>query len=408
MVKQSIKAQEPIKKKSISDFKKNFGFSNSKISTKGDKGDKDDGVITAKNADKPMEWLIMPKGFQDALKLPGIPLGYVTTIAGHSNVGKSTLVNHSIVSAQHQGLIPVIFDTENNFDWHYAIDCGMIATPVYDDIEVEKVDEETGEITTEIENKIVNYDGDFIYFNNMMLIQKYGNINYSTMKTESKRRDEAVIEDVASCVNELLKLQSEGEIDKGFVFIWDSVGSLGCYKGYASNSNSSLWNAGAISQAFKIIFNDKIPRTRKINIPYFNTFIIINKVWNDISTLVPSAALSCGETIYYASRLILLMGGQLKSSIKRLTAISKGETYNYGIQTKLKVMKNQLPSPFNISYEGSAACTSYGLIGIDEIDDFRKMHIKEILDELNKLSSKDNSGVITESDVSFIEEDTME
>ena len=62
----------------------------------------------------------------------------VTTVVGHSNVGKSTLVNHALVAAQRKGRIPVIYDTENNFDFTYAMDMGFEAEPVYDDVEVEK------------------------------------------------------------------------------------------------------------------------------------------------------------------------------------------------------------------------------------------------------------------------------
>jgi hypothetical protein len=398
MVKQSTKIKEPIPKKSISDFKKNFGF-----------GGTQKGSIKATNADKEMEWLVMPKGFQDALKLPGIPCGYVIAIAGHTNVGKSTLVNHAIVAAQHKGMIPVIFDTENNFDWKYAINMGMVATPIYKD--VEEVDDETGEIKTI--NKIVDYDGEFIYFNTTMLAEKYGNMNYSSGKEEKTFRSEAVIEDVARCVNELIKAQDSGEITQGMVFIWDSIGSIECYKSYASNVNNNMWNAGALSQAFNVIFNDRIPRTRKTSCPFTDTFIFINKVWMDSQSSPvgpPSISMKGGESASYSARLIILMGGQLKSASKRLTAISKGETYNYGIQVKIKVFKNQLPVPYNLTYESNVACTPYGLIGIDELDNFRKEHISEILNQLNTLINKDNadSNEVSEKDIEFVEEESGE
>ena len=95
MVQPAKKA--PIKKKATIDSlkeKMNFGV-------KVNNGE----IEGASNADKPMDWIIMPKAFQDAIKLPGFPMGYVSTICGHSNTGKSTLVNHAIVAAQRQGLI---------------------------------------------------------------------------------------------------------------------------------------------------------------------------------------------------------------------------------------------------------------------------------------------------------------
>lgn len=403
MVKQSIKKRDGIQKKSISDFKKNFGF-----------GGTSAGSITAKNADKEMQWLVMPKGFQDALKLPGIPMGYVTGIAGHSNVGKSTLVNHIITAAQHTGNIPVIFDTENNFDFTYARDCGFSAEPVYGDVEVEKTDEETGEITIVKERKIVDYEGEFIYFNSAMLAQKYGNYNYSSGKIEKNFRKDAAIEDVAHCVNDLIKAQDMGEITQGLVFVWDSIGSLLSYRSIASDgTNNNMWSAGAISQSFNNIFNDKIPRTRKVDCPYTNTFVFVNKVWMDNMTNPigpPSIELKGGNSTRYSARLIILFGGQLKASAKKLTAISKGETYNYGIQVKVQVLKNQLPYPFNLTYQNSLCCTAHGIIGVDELDEYRKSHIGDIIKKLNEIRAENGKeeGEITEDDVKFSEEEGEE
>ena len=171
----------PIKKKNtISDLKQKMGFG---VSV--EKGE----IQNASNADKPIDWILIPEAFQDAIKLPGFPQGYVTTICGHPNTGKSTLVNHAIVSAQRQGIVPVIYDTENNFDFQYAIDMGMDATPVYGDVNVEVVDPETGDISIVKENRIIEYDGPFVYFNNAILMERYGDIDYSTGKRGGKKRD---------------------------------------------------------------------------------------------------------------------------------------------------------------------------------------------------------------------------
>ena len=115
MAKQALKKGAGIVKKTgISAFKEKKGM----IYTKNEEGPRDIeelGIVS--NADKPMEWLQMPEAFQDATKLPGLPMGYVISVIGHSNTGKTTLINHAMVSAQRQGLIPVYFDTENAFDF---------------------------------------------------------------------------------------------------------------------------------------------------------------------------------------------------------------------------------------------------------------------------------------------------
>lgn len=397
---QPLKKKPISRKNTISDLKAKMGFN---VSI--EKGE----IKGASNADKPMEWLIMPEAFQKAIKLPGFPEGYVSTVCGHSNTGKSTLVNHAIVAAQRQGLIPVIYDTENNFDFKYAMDMGMDATPVYGEVDVESIDPETGEITIVSENRIVEYDGPFFYFNNAILIDRYGDIDYQTGKRGGKKRTSAVIEDMVYSINEFLEYQANGDIDQGFLFIWDSVGSIGGLKSYNSKVGNNMFDAGTISAAFQEIMESKIPSSRKISSKYTNTMILINKVWLDgTSSPVgpPSLEMKGGKSITYRSRLIILLGGQLKASIKRLSAVSKGLTYNYGIQTKIKVIKNQLPSPFNVTYEGEFICTDIGIIGTDkeEQDEYRKTHVGDILKKLNEIADNNGKGHITESDsVEFME-----
>jgi hypothetical protein len=393
MATQPLKKKE-IKKFDVNDFKAKLGFQQSKSTS---------------NADKPMEWLIMPNAYSTALRLPGIPENYVTTVVGHSNVGKSTLVNHALVAAQRKGRIPVIYDTENNFDFTYARDMGFEAEPVYDDVEVEKINPETGEITIETERRVVSYEGNFIYFNNTILAERYGKMDYSTGKENAKGRKVAVIEDIAASINEFLNLQDEGDVDAGFLFVWDSVGSIGSFKSYKSSANNAMWDAAAISVAFNTIVNDRIPRSRKVSSKYDNTLLLINKVWLDsMSNPVgpPSLSLKGGNSMFYASRLIILLGGQLKASTKKLTAQSKGLTYNYGIQTKIKVLKNQLPNPFTVTYEGEVICTPHGMIGVEksDMDSYRKQYVGDILKSLQSMNTKDDV-VISENDITYTEEE---
>lgn len=388
---------QPLKKKevksfNIKDFKSKMGLTSTKESS---------------NADKPMEWLTMPQAYSDALKLPGIPENYVTTVVGHSNVGKSTLVNHALVAAQRKGRIPVIYDTENNFDFTYAKDMGFEAEPVYEDVEVENIDPETGEVTITVENRITSYEGNFIYFNNALLAERYGKNDYSTGKETAKARKVAVIEDIAASINEFLNMQDEGDVDAGFLFVWDSVGSISSFKSYKSSANNAMWDAAAISVAFNTIVNDRIPRSRKVSSKHNNTLMLINKVWLDsMSNPVgpPSLSLKGGNSMYYASRLIILLGGQLKASTKKLTAVSKGLTYNYGIQTKIKVIKNQLPNPFTVTYEGEVVCTPHGMISAtkEAMDDYRKQHITDILNQLKNTDVKNNV-TVNENDIQFTE-----
>lgn len=396
----------PIKKKNtISDLKAKMGFG-----VNVEKGE----IQNASNADKPLEWIIMPKAFQEATKLPGFPMSYVSTICGHPNTGKSTLINHAIVSAQRQGIVPVIYDTENNFDFQYAIDMGMDATPVYGDVNVEVVDPETGDASIVKENRIIEYDGPFVYFNNAILMERYGDIDYSTGKRGGKKRTSAVIEDIVYSINEFLEAQANGDIDQGFLFLWDSVGSIGGLKSYNSKVGNNMFDAGTISAAFQDIMDNKIPSSRKISAKYSNTMIMVNKIWLDGTTnpvAPPSMEMKGGKSITYRSRLIILLGGQLKASVKRLSAVSKGLTYNYGTQTKIKVIKNQLPSPFNVTYEGEFICTDIGIIGMskEEQEDYKKNRAPELLKRLNEIADSNGCNRVNDvNDISFEEKNDDE
>lgn len=393
-MKQAVKKKNTMtNEQSLSSFKAKMGIMTKEAPN-----------LAASNADKPMKWLVMPKGFQDATKLPGIPLGYFTSILGHTNVGKTTLVNHAITQAQKSGLIPVIIDTENSFDVSFAQSMGFEAEPIYGTVEVEEMDVETGEIFVTEKEQLIGYDGNLIYFNSALLADRYGDIDWSKgVRTKTKRKI-AVIEDVAALINDLLDAQENGDIQQGFVFVWDSVGSIGCYKELSSGGDigknaNPMWTAGAISTAFNLITNDRIPRSRKLSSPYTNTLITINKIWLEpnMAGLPPTVRKKGGTALGYSCRLELFLGGKLSSGTKQLTATSKGATFNYGIETKIQVTKNHLPDPWNLTYQGKYYATSQGIIALDELDNYKKTHVADIMKQLNKILESQGE-IVSESD----------
>ena len=399
-MKQAIK-KKTFSKPSIKELKEAMGFG-TKTSDEPIKMSE----LKMSSAEKSTEFIVLPSAFEDALKLPGIPKGYLTIATGWSNTGKSTIKNCLIAACQKEGIVPVIFETEGNFDWKYAIDCGVEAEPVYRKV----VDEETGEIT----EQIVDYEGSFYYLDSKTLAAKYGNKDYSTGKDTAKFRKEAVLEDIAYCINEFLDRQENGEFPYPLCFIWDSIGSIQSFKSYTSKSGNNMFDAGAISQAFNNIINNRIPSSRKVSEPYTNTFFCVNKIWNDSMNSmggVPSIELKGGKTMYYGARLIIHLGGVAKAATKVLKATAKGENFNYGIVTKVKVTKNQLPTPYNVTYEGTMCCVHNGIISEKEIDEYKKNNVKHILENLEKQRNKNNDEVvaeITEADVDFVEEETFD
>ena len=375
---------QPLKKKEIKKF--DIGAFKKKISS-------------APVADKPMEWIIMPKAFQDALHIPGIPAGYMSGVRGWSDTGKSTIKNCLIAAAQKQGILPIIFETEGNFDFKYAIDCGMEAEPVMG------VNEETGEET------VVDYDGSFILFNNAAICDYCGDMDYSTGTKKSTKRTVAVIEDIAYIINDLIDKQEAGEIPMPLLFVWDSVGSIGSWKSYTSKAGNNMFDAGALSVAFNNIINARIPGSRSQNSPYTNTFFVVNKIWLDSMNSVGGAASienKGGKSFFYAMRLLLHVGGVAKAGTKRLKATYKGNEYQYGVVSKISIAKNQLPPPFNVTYAGTICCVHNGLCGEKELDAYKKEYIPEIMSRMAEALGKEEIKTVDTDSVSFEEEDNFD
>lgn len=348
-------------------------------------------------AEKPMEWFIMPNGFQEALSLPGIPKGWFSGCYGWNSTGKSTIKNCLIASAQKQGVLPVIFETESNFDFQYAIDCGMEAEPVFE------VDKETGE------EKIVDYEGNFILFTNETMCEYCGDMDYSTMTRKSTKRTVALIEDIAYIINDFLDKQESGELPVELLFIWDSVGSITSWKSYSSKCGNNMFDASSISTAFNTIVNTRIPSSRSQKSEYTNTFFIVNKIWDSSMATMgkPSVKLKGGNSFEYALRLLISCGKIITSGVKKLEATVKGEKYEYGTVAPIAIKKNHLPKPYNISREGLLYCTSHGIISEKDIDEYKKKMLPEIIQQLK---NNDNTGKlddITENDVEFSESEEV-
>ena len=375
---------QPLKKKevasfSVADFKKNLlGESNSKV------------------ADKELEWIIMPKAFQDALKLPGIPQGMgVFSVRGWSDTGKSTLKNVAIAAAMRQGILPVIFETEGNFSFQFAKDCGMPIEPVYG------VNQETGE------EGIIDWKGDYFLFTNKGICDFCGDMDYSLGKAVSKRRRVPVIEDIAFIMKTFLDKQDNGEIPMPILFCWDSVGSISSFRSYTSRVGNAQFDAGAIATAFKDIF-PRISSSRQVGSPYTNTFFVVNKIWQDVMNSMGGAISienSGGKTLFYATRLGIHCGGTAKAATKKLKATLKGQEYQYGTITKVSVYKNQLPVPFNITYSGTMCCVHNGIISEDELDNYKKTQIPIIFEKMKQLFGESALKNAKAEDIVFSEED---
>ena len=370
---------QPLKKKdvkrfNVGDFKKNFL-----------------GEKAGKVADKEMEWIVMPEAFQEATKLPGFPLGRTSVIRGWTNTGKSTLKNLAIASAMRQGILPVIFETEGNFDFQYAKDCGMDITPIYG------VNPDTGE------EEIVDWEGDYVLFTTTKMCEFCGDMDYTKGEKVKTKRHVAVIEDIGYIINTFLDEQDNGNIPMPILFVWDSIGSIQSWKSLVSKAGNNMWDAGAINVTFKPIFA-RIAASKEVGAPYTNGMIAINKIWKDNQNSMGGAtaiANSGGEAFRYGCRLGIHVGGVATAGTKKLKATVIGMEREYGTVTKISVYKNQLPVPYNITYSGTMCCVHNGIIPESGIDAYKKNELPKLLEMSWKLDGKDET--INANDISFSE-----
>lgn len=352
--------------------------------------------LTRKIKNKELSWIPLSDAFQEALGIPGIPRGYTSLTRGYSNTGKSTGIYEAIVGAQMIGDLPVIFDTENNFQWEHAKNIGM----KFDEI----VDKETGE---------VSYEGDFIYVSNRMLLDMYSHWDYDEAKAKSEPvRNQPVIEDIARFMDEIMDDQEAGNLERSVAFFWDSIGSLDCFRSVKSKSKNNMWNAGALESSFKSILNFRIPDTQREDCPYTNTFFAVQKIWFDNMNVVIKH--KGGEAFFFGARIILHFGGILTHGTKKKNAevTDKGIKYKYqfGVEADVRCEKNQVTG---IEQMGKIMSTSHGYWNPDKIDEYKKKYKPYILEQLTKTYTNidfDNDAdinVTTEEVTSLSVEDSM-
>ncbi len=335
---------------------------------------KEDNNLDHNVKDKPLEFIPWSDAFYEATGIPGMAIGYLTLLRGYSNTGKSTGVYETISSAlkmrDEDGnpmYLPVLFDTENSWNWEHAKSIGVPVTEV--------VNEETGE---------VSYDTDMLYYDNEILLNLHGCYKYDESKMGKNRRDVAVLEDVAREINILLEKQKSGELPVNLIFIWDSIGTLDCYKSVISGGSNNMWNAGALEQAFKQIINFKIPSSKKETSEYTNSFLCVQKIWFDSQSGGQGTVKhKGGEAFYYAARLIVHYGGIKAHGTSNISVVYQGNSTVIGMQTKISIVKNHING---IQYEGKKiAATPHGYINPDKLDKYKKEHISYLSDKITNM-----------------------
>ena len=85
---------------------------------------------------KDQRWIPLSPAFQDVTSVPGIPMGHIVLLRGHSDTGKTTAMIEAAVSAQKMKVLPVFIITEMKWNWEHATQMGLQVKEI--------ADEETG------------------------------------------------------------------------------------------------------------------------------------------------------------------------------------------------------------------------------------------------------------------------
>jgi hypothetical protein len=316
---------------------------------------------------KDQKWIPVSKALQDALSLPGIPMGHITMIRGKSNTGKSTTSIEAIVSAQKMGILPVLMITEMKHDWNHFKTMGF---------EMEEIKDDNGET--------VDYSGFFIYRDR------------STLNS---------IEDIADFMVDLLTEQHKGNLPYDLLFVWDSVGSIPCQMSIDQGKNNPMWNAGAIATQFGNFVNQKIVLSRKEDQKYTNTFLIINKTGVSPAEgpmARPRMTNKGGDTFFYDASLVLTFGNVTNSGTSKIKAIKDKKEVEFALRTKISCDKNHVNG---ITTKGTIVSTVHGFIEDTTLalTKYKKEHSHEwfnILGEGETQIKEDNSDWDEKKDIS--------
>ena len=291
---------------------------------------------------KEQKWIPLSSAFQDVTSVPGIPMGHIVLLRGHSDTGKTTAMIEAAVSAQKLGVLPVFIVTEMKWNWEHATQMGL----------------QVNEIVDEVTGEVLNYEGNFIY------------VDRETLHT---------IEDVAAFILDLLDEQKKGNLPYDLLFLWDSIGSVPCELSVKSNKNNNEWNAGAMSTQFGNNVNQKITLSRKESSPYTNTLVCVNKVWTakaEVPMGQPKLMNKGGFAMWFDATFVVTFGNISNAGTSKIKAIKDGKQVEFAKRTNIQIDKNHING---VQSRGKIIMTPHGFINDTdkELKNYKDAHASE-------------------------------
>jgi len=306
---------------------------------------------------KDQEWIPLSPAFQDVTSIPGIPMGHIVLLRGHSDTGKTTALLEAAVAAQTRKILPVFIITEMKWSWDHAKMMGMDVREV--------INEETGEVE--------NYEGNFIY------------VDRETINS---------IEDVAGFILDLIDEQKKGNLPYDLLFLWDSIGSVPCEMSIKSNKNNNEWNAGAMSTQFGNSVNQKITLSRKESSPFTNTLVAINKVWTlkaESPMGKPKLMNKGGYAMWFDSTFVVTFGNIMSAGTSKIKAIKDGKQVEFAKRVNIQIDKNHING---VTTRGKIVMTPHGFI--NDNDRELKKYKEDRKEDWKKILGGDDFRVVEE------------
>jgi hypothetical protein len=177
-----------------------------------------------------------------------------------------------------------------------------------------------------------------------------------------------------------MEQQKSGKLNFDILFLWDSIGMTPTKAEWAAQAEDGgktamMVAAKVIRALFLRDLAPKINNTRKKEVPYTNSLLVVNHAYTapprppaTIGTIEPYG----GDGLYLAATLVFRQGGVMSRSSK-VTATKNGAKVAFAIKSALVVDKNHIT---NVAANGAIICTDHGFIidNKDVIDTYKESY----------------------------------
>jgi len=242
---------------------------------------------------KPLQYVVMPKVFQDATGLPGIALGHSSMIFGLSDSGKTDILLKVAKEAVKQDVVPFIVVTENKLEKDRLNDYGL----------------KHGENCI-VEEKLKTLED--VY-------------DYISMKVEDIKR---------------------GKLKQNCIILWDSWAGTHAKDtieidkdGRILKKHSVMKNAQVGGQYNSIVM-ERITSTREMSCDYSLGLLMLNQAYTsppEFPGAPPSIIANGGNKIWFPLSLSLLI-----KEGKRIKTTINGHDFKIGLVARISVEKNHI------------------------------------------------------------------